>query len=1262
MSKKILFSLGGGLSGVKYGASLSLTIDDEYVISAQLLDQNGDPLGKAQIIDLPLESVVVDGSYDAENKALVLTLDNGNTISIPVADLINGLQAEITPDNKLSADLVDDSSTDNKFVTQEEKNQIAKSAELNLENGTGGGSIKLEGNKVSGLKSTGLGHNNTVQADRAFASGGGNVIRYDGQTQNGYMGFASGQNNYVSGWSASAIGEQLEAKYGGQLVVGKANLNKPDTLFEVGNGETLFINVSSKPSWQDIISNPIYYISNGSGGFTKITENNITEAQYDNLLISEIYVFYDGGRSNVFEVTGAGIARAYGTPVGNNDLIPKGYADVHYGQSIKTITVALSQIAGAGNDVYTTAQFIRFTPTQEQAAILANNDYSIIKLDLTALGNSAPAPYVWLRRNTVIELPNPLDPSSKIPAYQFTCGGEQFWYENYQTDIAIKNIGNAALVFSPDLGTADITLLNISIPTLYETLGKIPTNIGNGTINGTLTQKNLSYNQMIEDFEPNMAAYVYVKAGNIVPANAQAYLAALQSSISPTSAQLIDALTNQMPSLQIIITNYKDFTGTPYESYNAYSLDGLIKAQLSDRWGVSSSDNLENSFGRASDGAVGLGFKNKLYSPAAVTLGFDNQAGDEGYPSESIAAVAIGYRVKSLGNQTSIIGKQSVFKVSDYSGEELEAAKKYRQNRLQAKSYLQSIGSDAVSLFPENASTDILYSGTAKGENSHVLGGSIAIGKSAVALNDNNIAIGDNSQVAGNQNIVLAPDGFTTGLQNYVYQGAMAAITVGGFNINTGRSSFVVGESNLNRGVGSIVSGYQCQENGSDAIMQGLGLFGGKDYSAIFGKYNKVNRIVSYKTTYQTELPGSCVLFEVPTGTHYLGSIDVTLRVTFKTLPDKGGFNVVGSANPLNVPAYLTWSNSFVDNVFTPANFQVKLQGINYTWLGLSTRNKNNVTYEISKVEVNINNEGWQEIDLQNPMSYQSAVSVETFVDYLFAIGNGTADNARHNAFEVTDTGVARAYGTPEDSYDLTPKSYIDAALQSKLDKPANPPRGSCVTLGGDGTVGTTPYVYEGATAWSIPLRDASGKIKTAAPVDSNDATNKTYVDTSINNAIANVYKLQGTATVDTLNNLTKSININGYVYDLSTAGNLTQEDSTELPVAIGDNVVFLWNDGNWKWDKLAANLDLSGYVQKSTTIAGVDLQDNITANELKNALNVSSTLSGSSVPTTATVGALGQVYIDTANKIPYMCVEINNGTYTWVAIAAVSLDYSSTN
>lgn len=106
----------------KYGASLSLTINSStYVITAQLKDQNGNNLGTAQTIDLPLESVVVNGSYDSTNKKIVLTLQNGTTIDIPVGDLVAGLQTEITSSNKLDADLVDDSTSTNKFVTSSEK-------------------------------------------------------------------------------------------------------------------------------------------------------------------------------------------------------------------------------------------------------------------------------------------------------------------------------------------------------------------------------------------------------------------------------------------------------------------------------------------------------------------------------------------------------------------------------------------------------------------------------------------------------------------------------------------------------------------------------------------------------------------------------------------------------------------------------------------------------------------------------------------------------------------------------------------------------------------------------------------------------------------------------------------------------------------------------------------------------------------------------------------------------------------------------------
>ena len=144
----------------KYAAALSLTINSStFVMTGQLKDQNGDNLGTAQTIDLPLESVVVGGSYDSQTKKVVLTLQNGNTIEFSVADLVSGLQTELSASNKLnpayinydsthravsdtekstwngkqnaidsshklSADLVDDTSATNKFATAAELEQI----------------------------------------------------------------------------------------------------------------------------------------------------------------------------------------------------------------------------------------------------------------------------------------------------------------------------------------------------------------------------------------------------------------------------------------------------------------------------------------------------------------------------------------------------------------------------------------------------------------------------------------------------------------------------------------------------------------------------------------------------------------------------------------------------------------------------------------------------------------------------------------------------------------------------------------------------------------------------------------------------------------------------------------------------------------------------------------------------------------------------------------------------------------------------------
>ncbi len=67
-----------------------------YVITPKLYDIDGNLISTGDSVDLPMESVVVNGSYDSTNKKIVLTLKNGNTIDVPVSDLISGLVSEAT--------------------------------------------------------------------------------------------------------------------------------------------------------------------------------------------------------------------------------------------------------------------------------------------------------------------------------------------------------------------------------------------------------------------------------------------------------------------------------------------------------------------------------------------------------------------------------------------------------------------------------------------------------------------------------------------------------------------------------------------------------------------------------------------------------------------------------------------------------------------------------------------------------------------------------------------------------------------------------------------------------------------------------------------------------------------------------------------------------------------------------------------------------------------------------------------------------------
>ena len=74
------------------GHSITFSTDSEYNLTVSLLNKEGDILSSASV-DLPVEGMVMDGHYKetSEGSWLVLTLQNGNEIEIPLDELIDEL-------------------------------------------------------------------------------------------------------------------------------------------------------------------------------------------------------------------------------------------------------------------------------------------------------------------------------------------------------------------------------------------------------------------------------------------------------------------------------------------------------------------------------------------------------------------------------------------------------------------------------------------------------------------------------------------------------------------------------------------------------------------------------------------------------------------------------------------------------------------------------------------------------------------------------------------------------------------------------------------------------------------------------------------------------------------------------------------------------------------------------------------------------------------------------------------------------------------
>lgn len=198
-----------------------------------------------------------------------------------------------------------------------------------------------------------------------------------------------------------------------------------------------------------------------------------------------------------------------------------------------------------------------------------------------------------------------------------------------------------------------------------------------------------------------------------------------------------------------------------------------------------------------------------------------------------------------------------------------------------------------------------------------------------------------------------------------------------------------------------------------------------------------------------------------------------------------------------------------------------------------------------------------------------------------------------NNTISVTGLGTA-AFNNTGDFATAAQGAKADSAVQSVAEGSQN---GYISVDGTDVAVkGLKALAFKESLAkGDVGLGNVENKTMDAAPTASSEnyVTSggvKTYVD----NAIAAVKQFQ----YEVVSELpAASASTMGKIYLVSDVHNSTDNY---------DEFITIEKDGAYSWEKIGnTDIDLSGYVKKTTTIAGVDLQDNITKTELLTALNV---------------------------------------------------------
>jgi len=146
------------------------------------------------------------------------------------------------------------------------------------------------------------------------------------------------------------------------------------------------------------------------------------------------------------------------------------------------------------------------------------------------------------------------------------------------------------------------------------------------------------------------------------------------------------------------------------------------------------------------------------------------------------------------------------------------------------------------------------------------------------------------------------------------------------------------------------------------------------------------------------------------------------------------------------------------------------------------------------------------------------------------------------------------------------------------------------VTQNENGEIVPSKKTVRGASTSQTGVVQLAGSIGASVASENNKAASEKAVRDAINAAISSVYRVGGTKTVAELTSSLLVAANKGFVYNITDSGTTTSDfiEGAGKPIRAGDNVgicaVTSGGTTTYKFDLLSGFVDLSNYVQKSST------------------------------------------------------------------------------